>query len=55
MSQSRPAHFYDGATARRRAVDLLFGPSALEIAENGAVLARWPYEGVRRLDGTRTA
>jgi Zn-dependent protease with chaperone function len=53
MSQSRPAHFYDGAAARRRAVDLLFGPSALEIAENGAVLARWPYEGVRRLDGTR--
>jgi Zn-dependent protease with chaperone function len=53
MSEGRPASFYDGAAARRRAVDVRLGPSALEIAENGAVLARWPYEGVRRLDGTR--
>jgi len=53
MSESRRAHFYDGATARRRAVDLLLGPSGLEIVENGEVLARWPFEGVRRLDSAQ--
>lgn len=53
MGETRSAHFYDGATARRRAVDLLLGPSALEIRENGQLLARWPYEGVRRLDSAR--
>jgi Zn-dependent protease with chaperone function len=42
------ASFFDGHAARRRKVALVFGP-ALEIFENGAMLAAWPYAEVRRL------
>ncbi len=42
------ASFFDGYVERRRAVSLVFGP-ALEITENGALVAAWPYAEVRRL------
>ena len=44
------AVFFDGATSRRREVTARLG-DALEIAESGAVIARWPYDSLRRLDG----
>jgi Zn-dependent protease with chaperone function len=46
--QGCKASYFDGYVERRRAVDLIFGP-ALEITENGALLAAWPYAEIRRL------
>ncbi|PPD45529.1 MAG: metalloendopeptidase [Methylocystis sp.] len=42
------ATYFDGYADRRRAVELVFGP-ALEIVEDGDLLAAWPYAEVRRL------
>lgn len=42
------ASYFDGYVERRRPVALVFGP-ALEILENGALIAAWPYAEVRRL------
>lgn len=42
------ASYFDGHVERRRAVALVFGP-ALEIMENGVLVAAWPYAEVRRL------
>ncbi|HEX8662411.1 MAG TPA: M48 family metallopeptidase [Beijerinckiaceae bacterium] len=49
MAEAAPAIFYDGATAKPRPVALRFEPDALAIVEGGAVAARWPYDGIRRL------
>lgn len=43
--------YFDGHVVERRTVDLVFGP-ALEIVEDGALLAAWPYADVRRLPAT---
>jgi hypothetical protein len=40
--------YFDGYVDKRRAVSLVFGP-ALEIVEDGVLLAAWPYAEVRRL------
>jgi Zn-dependent protease with chaperone function len=44
------AVYFDGTTSRRRHVELRVGP-ALEIVEDGAVVATWPLETIRRADG----
>jgi Zn-dependent protease with chaperone function len=44
------AIYLDGRVNRKRRVRLNFGP-ALEIYEDGALLAAWPYADVRRRDG----
>ncbi len=48
--QDVSATFYDGTSNRRRQVTLRFA-EALEIVEDGAVIATWPYDDVRRADG----
>jgi Zn-dependent protease with chaperone function len=45
------AAFYDGETARRRLVSLSVSASGLDLRENGARLASWPCDAVRRLEG----
>jgi Zn-dependent protease with chaperone function len=42
------AVFLDGAVNKKRAVTLRFGP-ALEIVEDGAMIACWPYGEIRRV------
>lgn len=42
--------FFDGALSRRHEVTLRLA-DALEISENGARLALWPYADLRQLDG----
>lgn len=44
------AVFFDGASSRKRAVELAFG-DRLEIREAGVLLASWPYDSIRRTDG----
>jgi len=51
-TQDTPAVFFDGTSNRKRSVTLRFG-DALEILEDGAVVATWPYADVRRADGKR--
>lgn len=46
------AVFYDGTSNRKRIVTLRFA-AALEIVEDGAVIATWPYADVRRADGKK--
>jgi predicted Zn-dependent protease len=53
MSDPSTAVFYDGVTARPRAVTLRFGSDALEIAGADGVLARWSYDDVRRVEAGR--
>jgi len=43
--------FFDGMSSRKRFVDLSFA-AALEIREAGDVIASWPYDDIRRADGT---
>jgi len=43
------AIYFDGRVSRKRRVTLSFGP-ALEIGEDGALLAAWAYGDVRRID-----
>lgn len=53
MSEAPPpasAVYYDGSSSRRRAVEVRFG-DALDIVENGAVVASWPYDAIRRAEG----
>ncbi|MGE3245738.1 MAG: M48 family metallopeptidase [Beijerinckiaceae bacterium] len=50
MAEQEPnAVFLDGETNRRRTVEVRAGV-ALEIYENGDVLAKWPWESIRRAD-----
>jgi Zn-dependent protease with chaperone function len=44
------AVFYDGTSSRRHQVQLKLG-DRLEIEEDGATLAAWPYSDIRRADG----
>lgn len=44
--------FFDGRSSRRRDVTLVLGP-ALEIFENGALRASWPWEWIRRADSPK--
>lgn len=44
-----PALYFDGASSRRRAVMLEAG-AQLVIREDGAMLAAWPYDSIRRAD-----
>lgn len=48
---SPAAVFFDGASSRKRSVDLTFA-GALEIREAGELIASWPYDSIRRADGT---
>jgi hypothetical protein len=52
QAQGVGAVFYDGTSNRKRAVTLRFA-DALEIVEDGAVVATWPYADVRRADGRK--
>lgn len=45
----RPTVFFDGVSSRKRQVTLNL-TDALEIAEQGGVLARWAYADIRRAD-----
>ena len=45
-----PAVYFDGASSRKHQVILRFG-SGLDIVEDGAVVATWPFDQVRRVDG----
>jgi Zn-dependent protease with chaperone function len=46
------AVFYDGTSNRKRNVTLRFA-DVLEVVEDGAVVATWPYADVRRADGKK--
>jgi len=46
------AVFYDGTSNRKRSVTLRFA-DAMEIVEDGAVVATWPFADVRRADGRK--
>lgn len=54
MSEAPPppeaprAIYFDGVVSKKRAVTLVFGEDALEIAEDGARVAAWPYVEIRR-------
>jgi Zn-dependent protease with chaperone function len=52
QTQEIAAVFYDGTSNRRRSVTLRFA-DALQIVEDGAVVATWPYADVRRADGKK--
>jgi Zn-dependent protease with chaperone function len=45
------AAYYDGMTARRRAVAVVCETDALALFEAGAIRARWPYAALRREPG----
>jgi Zn-dependent protease with chaperone function len=51
MPDAVAAAFYDGTRAQRRPVAVHFASDALDIVEDGAVVARWRYDDVRRQDG----
>jgi predicted Zn-dependent protease len=44
------AVYFDGTSSRKRRVTLRLG-SDLEIVEDGAVIATWPFDSIRRVDG----
>ncbi len=50
MSEAAAAIYFDGQTNRKHFVTLRFS-DAIEISENGEILARWVYDDVRRADG----
>lgn len=43
--------FFDGTSSRKHFVDLVFG-AELDIREAGELIASWPYDAIRRTDGT---
>lgn len=45
----RQTIYFDGASSQRRIVTLAFG-EALDIAEDGTLRARWPYDDIRQPD-----
>jgi Zn-dependent protease with chaperone function len=47
-----PAIYYDGTSSRKRQVTLR-PEASLDIVENGAVVATWPFAEIRRADGAR--
>lgn len=48
--QEGAAVYFDGASSRKRQVTLRLG-SGLDIVEDGAVAASWPFGDIRRADG----
>src|SRR5262249_30960550 len=44
------AVYFDGTSNRKRSVALRLA-AGLELVEDGALVATWPYEEIRRLDG----
>src|SRR5689334_22078155 len=52
VADAHDAVYRDGTSNRKRAVTLRFADQ-LEIVENGAVVATWPYADIRRADGPR--
>lgn len=42
--------FYDGSSSRKRSVTLQFG-ATLDIVEDGAIIASWAYDNIRRAEG----
>ena len=57
MNDTPDAHdttaiYFDGTSNRKRNVTLRLS-DALEIVEDGAVIATWPYDDVRRADGRK--
>jgi hypothetical protein len=48
--QNHRAIFFDGASNRKHKVALSFA-TGLDIVEDGAVIATWPYDAIRRMDG----
>ena len=48
--QQGAAVYFDGTSSRKHQVTLRLG-AALEIVEDGAVVATWPFEAIRRADG----
>lgn len=46
---TRNAIYFDGASSRKRIVELTFA-GGLEMREAGALIATWPYDGVRRAE-----
>ncbi len=51
-SEEATAVFYDGTSNRKRRVVLQFN-AALDIVEDGSVIASWPYADIRQVDSTR--
>lgn len=50
IGQDQRAAFFDGASNRKHWVALRFA-TGLDIVEDGAVIATWPFDAVRRVDG----
>jgi Zn-dependent protease with chaperone function len=48
--QDGPAVYFDGASSRKHQVTLRLGPG-LDIVEDGTVVATWPFDAIRRVDG----
>ena len=48
--QEGAAVYFDGASSRKHQVTLRLG-AGLDIVENGAVVATWPFDAIRRVDG----
>ena len=48
--QQGAAVYFDGASSRKHQVTLRLG-SALDIVQDGAVVATWPFEKIRRAEG----
>lgn len=55
MPRRWPATYFDGETARPRRIEVTVGPAALALHEGDATIARWPYDRLRRVDGTERA
>jgi Zn-dependent protease with chaperone function len=51
MPAAAPAVYFDGASSRKHLVSLHFG-ERLELIEDGAVIAAWSYDDIRRLDAS---
>jgi Zn-dependent protease with chaperone function len=49
--QEGAAVYFDGASSRKRQITVRLG-SELDIVEDGAVVATWPFDQIRRADGT---
>jgi predicted Zn-dependent protease len=48
--QEGAAVYFDGASSRKHQVTLRLG-AGLDIVEDGAVVATWPFDAIRRVDG----
>jgi Zn-dependent protease with chaperone function len=53
-SRDRPAIYFDGTSSRRHTVQVRFS-DGLDIIEDGAALASWPYDDLRAVDNGKGA